>query len=381
VEAVLAERNDPNEEAPSAPYVWVDMADWHNQPRPHVEYTVPGRIPLRQAMLFSGEGGGGKSTVIKQLCAGTVLNRFWLGALPEKGPAFFIEAEDEERIMHARMYDICVFYQVKFADLIAGGLHMISRAGEDSVMAAPNRDGKIVPTHFYQHIMERAGDIKPKIIGIASAANVFAGNEISRPQVQQFAGLLTRLAKVANGSVVLAMHPSLTGINTGTGLSGTTQWHNAFRARAYLDVPKLESGEPDPAVRELKFLKNQYGRMDETITLQYQNGLFLPISPSGADASPLGKISQDAIADDVFVTILRRFTRENRNASHSPGNSYAPALFAQEKEAIQAGLKSKTLAAAMRRLFEVKKIENKPYGRPSRPNYRLAVKEDTPNAG
>jgi hypothetical protein len=31
-----------------------------------------------------------------------------------------------------------------------------------------------------------AGDIKPKMIGIASSANVYAGSEIDRSQVQQF---------------------------------------------------------------------------------------------------------------------------------------------------------------------------------------------------
>jgi hypothetical protein len=45
----------------------------------------------------------------------------------------------------------------------------------------------------------------------------------NRSQVQQFINLTTRLAIVANGALVLITHPSLTGINTGSGLSGSTQ--------------------------------------------------------------------------------------------------------------------------------------------------------------
>jgi RecA-family ATPase len=223
--------------------------------------------------------------------------------------------------MHARMYDICAYYKVKFADLVKGGLHMLSRAGEDAVMAAPNRDGKVVPTQFFQQILEAAGDIKPKMIAIASSANVFAGNEISRTQVMQFAGLLTKLAITANGSVALASHPSLTGIKDGTGLSGSTQWHNAFRARAYLNFIKPEKDEqPDPDLRELQFLKNQYGRRDDTILLRYQNGLFLP-APS---ANPVTQAAKGATADDVFLALLRRFTALNRRVSSQPSVTYAP---------------------------------------------------------
>jgi hypothetical protein len=45
---------------------------------------------------------------------------------------------------------------------------------------------------------------------------------------------------VTKGSVVLIAHPSLTGINTGTGISGSTQWHNSVRARFYLKGYKSE---------------------------------------------------------------------------------------------------------------------------------------------
>jgi hypothetical protein len=43
---------------------------------------------------------------------------------------------------------------------------------------------------------------------------------------------MTKLAIAANGAVVLVTHPSLTGINSDSGLSGSTAWHNSVRARA-----------------------------------------------------------------------------------------------------------------------------------------------------
>jgi RecA-family ATPase len=209
------------------------------------------------------------------------------------------------------------------------------------------------------------------MMGFASSANVYAGSEIDRSQVQQFISLLTRLAITANGSVVLISHPSLTGINTDTGLSGTTQWHNAVRARFYMKSVKPEDGEqPDTDLREIVFKKNNYGAVSESIVLRYSNGLFLPLP----GIASLDRIAKEAKADDVFLDLLRRFTAENRNVSDKKGPSYAPALFAREEEAKRALLAGKDLEAAMRRLFKAGKIWNEPYGRPSRPHFRIARK-------
>ena len=195
----------------------------------------------------------------------------------------------------------------------------------------PTRNGKIEPTPLYRQLLQAAGDIKPKMIGIASSANVFTGSEIDRTQTQQFIGLLNRLAMIAAGGVVLIAHPSLTGINTDTGLSGTTQWHNAVRARFYLKGIKVEADQqPDTDLRELVFKKNQFGPMSASIVLRYRNGLFLP-EPS---SSGLDKIARQAKAEEAFLDLLKRFTSEGRNLSHNAGSrTYAPKIFANETEA------------------------------------------------
>jgi RecA-family ATPase len=291
--------------------------------------------------------------------------------LPEAGPAIFIDAEDDKNVIHRRLSAITQHYGATFADLVAGGFHLISLAGQDAVLAALGRGGKIEPTSRYQQLLQAAGDIKPKMIGIASSANVFAGSEIDRGQVQQFVSLLTRIAIAANGAVSLIAHPSLTGIATDTGLSGNTQWHNAVRARLYMKGVKPETGEqPDNDLRELVFKKNQYGPMSESIPLKYTNGLFLPLPGRGF----LDRAAQEAKADELFLDLLRRFTRENRNVSDKTGPTYAAALFAREQEARAAHIGGHQFAESMRRLFKAEKIHNESYGKPSRPHYRLAVK-------
>ena len=42
---------------------WQDMARWDSEPVPEREWAIKDRVPLRQAGLFSGEGGTGKSII------------------------------------------------------------------------------------------------------------------------------------------------------------------------------------------------------------------------------------------------------------------------------------------------------------------------------
>jgi len=175
--------------------------------------------------------------------------------------------------------------------------------------------------------------------------------------------------------VVLIAHPSLTGINTDTGLSGTTQWHNAVRARFYLKAIKAEADQqPDNDLRELVFKKNQFGPMSANIVLRYRNGLFLPEQ----SVSGLNKVAREAKADETFLNLLKRFTSEGRNLSHhATSKMYAPTAFAKETEAKNHQLRKADFEDAMQRLFEAKKIHVENYGRPSRPYTRIIIKDPT----
>ncbi len=360
----------PIQDEGDTPLPFINMSNWDTEPVPEQDWTVADRIPRRQVALFTGEGAGGKSTIELHRSAAHVLGREWLGTRPEQGPALFIDAEDDEKVIHRRLAAITKHFGVTFADLTKGGLHLISLVGQDAVLATASRSGKIEPTPLYKQILETVGDIKPVTIGIASSANVYAGSEIDRSQVQQFISLLARLAILANGDTTLIAHPSLTGIASDTGLSGNTAWHNAVRARFYLKGVKAANGEePDGDLREIVFKKNNYGPVSEKIVLRYADGLFLPVP----GVNSLDRAAREAKGEDVFLGLLQRFTREGRNTSDAQGPTSAPAQFAQESEAKDAELKKDDLAGAMRRLFEKNRIQVEAYRKDYKDRTRLAL--------
>jgi RecA-family ATPase len=348
---------------------WLNMSAWDTAAIPERKWAIRDRVPLKQAGLFSGEGGTGKSILELMKNVAHVAAKDWLGSMPEPGPAFYLGAEDDEEEIHIRLAAIAKHYDTTFKDLTDGGLRILPLLGKDATLCAVTKGGNIEVTALYRQLHEAAGDIKPKNISIDTLSRAFSGNEIDRVQVYAFAMHMQALAMVANGAVTVLSHPSLQGINSGSGLSGSTAWHGAFRFRQYLKGVKASDGEQsDNDLRELEFKKNQYGPRGENIVLRYQRGLFLP----EGGISNLDKASRAAKAEEVFMDLLRRFTAEGRNVSENKNApTYAPAKFEREEEAKKLRLKKAELEHAMRDLFRTQKLRVEPYGKASLGRQRL----------
>ena len=356
----------PIEPADRPPLRFADIAAWAAQEPSPREWAVPDRFPLRNVALLTGEGSVGKSILKLQLATAHVLGRDWLGTLPTPGPVLYLNAEDDEAELHRRLAAIAAHYGEPLTAL--KDLHVLPLAGQDAVLGHADRGGLVKPTPLFHQLTDAARTIQPKLIGLDTSADIFAGNENDRSQVRQFIGLLRGLAIAANAAVIVTAHPSLTGLNSGSGLSGSTAWHNSVRARAYLHTINTADGaEPDRTLRRLDFMKSNYSATAESVTLRWRDGVFVPEAKPGS----LEKIATEAKADDTFLTLLDRFTRQGRNVSATKTSpTFAPAAFAGEPEA--GGLDKSALAGAMRRLFAANKIRVETYGKPSRPYSRIA---------
>jgi hypothetical protein len=307
---------------------FINMAAWDITPAPPRPWAVFDRIPARQPTLLSGEGSIGKTILELQLCCAHVLGRDWIGSLPERGPAIYLGAEDDDDELHRRLELIAKLLGVSFKDLINSGLHIMSFAGQDCLLGVPDRNGRIVPTRLFELLLEAIQDIKPRHVGIDTLADVFGGNEIDRSQVRQFVGLLRRLAMPHDGSVVLLGHPSLEGIRSGTGLSGSTGWHNSVRARMYFRA----AGDDEDELRELEFKKNNYGRVADTVKLEYHNGVFRPFQ----SPSHLEKLAAERRAETVFVAVFQKLVAQgwrSFSVKKRAADEYAPRMIARHQDA------------------------------------------------
>ena len=364
---------DKNEmpEARAVPLPFINIASWQDQLVPERQWTVKDRVPRNNVTLLSGEGSIGKSILSLQLSAAAVLGRDWLGALPEPGPALVMACEDDVDELWRRLDLIFRHYGAGCTEF--KNLFVLSLAGEDALLAVSDRNGLIKITKLFERIREAACDIRPTLIVLDNAADIYGGNENDRAQVRQFVGILRGMAIAAGAGVLLTSHPSLTGINTGTGLSGSTAWNASVRSRLYFRRATTEKDEePDPDLRVLETMKSNYGPVGETITLRWTKGLFLPVGSTNS----LEKAAVEQAAERMFLTLLDQFNRQGRNTSPKPNApTYAPTLFSKEKQARERGIKKAGFEVAMRNLFAADKICLEPYGPPSRGTAKLTSRK------
>jgi RecA-family ATPase len=349
-------------EAPSL----MSAADWQDIEVPEQDWAVPNRVPNRTVTLLSGDGGLGKSLITGQLLVAMALGRDWLDSIPTAGASIYFNAEDDEAELHRRFGKIVQHYGASFRDL--EGIRLMLRAGKDAVLGEVNRSGRVNPTELFGFLTKATYDLRPKIVAIDTAADVFAGNENDRAQVRQFIGILRGLAIECNTSVLLLSHPSATGLNSGLGTSGSTGWNNSARSRLYLKRPKSgDSPDLDRDLRELEVMKSNYGPVGELVRLRWSNGLFLP----DVEASPLDRAVSDQRDEEIFLRVLRRFIDQGQTVGPNTGANYAPLKISRHEEA--KGVSSRRLAAAMQRLLDRGSIRIVMVGPPSKQRKQLAM--------
>jgi RecA-family ATPase len=207
-------------------------------------------------------------------------------------------------------------------------------------------------------------------------SDVFAGEENVRAQVRQFVGMLRGLAIENDLTSMLLSHPSLTGMSSGSGRSGSTGWSNTVRSRFYLEPIMIEDGriEADPDLRRLTNKKMNYGRSGYEITLRWTDGVFVPENGSQTGVGPLAALGVVMEAETTFLDLVGRYGAEGRAVNATPGSNYAPAVFARDQRG--KGTTKRAFTTAMNRLFQAGKIEIEQYGPLSRRRSRLVLAGD-----
>ena len=117
----------------------------------------------------------------------------------------------------------------------------------------------------------------------------------------------------------------------------------------------------------LSVKKNNYGPTGERLLLRWRNGVFVPEPRAGS----FDQMAADRKIEDLFIELLRRFTKEGRNVSNKASSTYAPTEFEKEPEAKERKASKDALADAMRRLFAADRIKVVTEGPPSRPRTRI----------
>lgn len=345
------------------PLPFINIPAWEGKPLPERDWVVDTRVLAESVTLLSGEGGMGKTLIALDLAARIAIGHdAWLGAsLPKDGAAVVLCCEDDEDEMHRRVADIGENLHCGYREL-GKRLHLLSLAGvADTVLAIPDAKGIIRPTKLYARFREAVMDIRPRLVVIDNAADVFAGSEINRSEVRQFVGILRGLAMKSGAGIILNAHPSLSGIASGSGLSGSTHWHNSVRGRLYLRAPKADE-DINPEYRVLETLKQNYYKGGEKTVVRWQRGVFHEVTSKET-------AERNDLIDDTFIGHMFDASKEGTRLSPSSNSpAYAPKIFAAYGHYGKGEYEK-----SMHRLLQIEKIKIVDEGPTSRAIKRLVL--------
>ena len=339
-------------------------SDFHGVTPPPRKWHVEGLIPACQVTMLGGDGGVGKSLLALQLALSTACGDQWLGMHPAAGKTVYISAEDDRDELHRRVADIAAQEGRSMTEL--SDLLMRSLAGEDALLAvADSRQGTLQTTPLLAELDQTIGDHGASLLILDTLADFHSGQENDRAVARQFIGILRGLALRHECTILLLAHPSLTGISSGSGLSGSTAWSNSVRSRLYIERVTQDGFEPDPDQRKLSTKKANYGKTGNEILMRWKNGAFVP----EADESFLDHKSGSMKAARVFLKMLQAYNEEGRSVNASSGPNYAPTVFAKDSRCER--ITRAAFGEAMNELFAAGRIKQEDYGRPGKTSKRI----------
>jgi RecA-family ATPase len=335
---------------------------------PTRDWVVPDLIPDKTVTMLSGDGGTGKSLLAQQLAVAAVLGKDWLGNAVKQGPVLVISAEDDAEELHRRFAAILAHNEATFQQM--DGLVFRSLAGEDAVLGAvTGKAGLLKPTPLFAEVEAEALRLKPVLIVLDTLADLFGGSEIDRVQTRQFVGILRGLAIRCECAALLLSHPSVAGMQSGSGTSGSTAWNASVRSRLYLERIVEDGVEPNPDARRLTTKKANYARTGGSIGLRWADGAFVVDETA---AGPMAGVEASAKAQAVFLKSLQKFSEQGRFVSANHGPTFAPAIFAK---AGASGMTKKALTSAMETLLSAGRIKVEKHGKAGRERSHLVISD------
>lgn len=343
----------------------IDPRDWKGKPVPPRRWLVPDMLIRGNVTMLNGDGGVGKSLLAQQLATALALGRPFLGmpTQPRPVPVLAVFCEDSADELHFRQDRINAHLGCDMDDL--GHLTLVSRIGLANELMVFGRHDVGEETAFYQQLDTRIRESGAALTIVDTAADTFMGNEIIRPQVRQYINALARLAMINDGAVLLTGHPSLAGLSSGSGLSGSTAWHNTVRGRLYLThAPALDGGDEETSdARILKLMKSNYGPAGNKLKLRWRDHVF--VLENEANGAGGGGMVERIELDNAVLTGLRKLVV---NGSLVPADANVRNGLPTRLRALPMGRhwSFQAVAAAQDRLVAAGKIMRVALGAPSK---------------
>ena len=340
-----------------------------------------------------GPGGSGKSSAdlveLIAMCTGRNL----LGEQPLlRCRAWYHNAEDGTDEIYRRIAAVCQHYVIDQGEL-EGWLFVTSGLTMPIRIAVARTGRAVIEAATAAAIIRTIADNEIGVVSFDPLVATHSAVENATGEMDMIIREFARIANVTDCAVEIVHHtrkpaPGQEELSV-MDSRGAVAIINAVRSARVLNT--MSKAEADKAgVDEVD--RRLYFRIDrgkanmappaaaswykfESIDLPNGDSVGVATSwnhPGQGGASEMAEAAERA-AEHVFTALLVRFTFEGRSVSASVGPSYAPNVFAKEREAKVAKVGKAALADAMRRLFAAKRIRVEETGSSGKRKVRLVI--------
>ncbi|HEY5127439.1 MAG TPA: AAA family ATPase, partial [Bradyrhizobium sp.] len=254
---------------PAAPLV--SPPTWPKEPPPRVAWVAHNLIPRGDVSSLGGDGGSGKTMLALQLATAMARGaQDWLGAVVNPGPVVFLSGEEPEDEIRRRVARIAA-RQGFDCDALADLHFWFPSDFAGCTFATPGPGGVMQATPLFRSVEAAIAERRPALVVLDNVAAVFAGNQNDRVMVRTFVNLFRGMARATGCGVLLLDHPSLSGMQNGTGRGGNMDWRNSVRAALHLKA--AEGDDKARGIRILECVKNNYAPLSAPLNLEWIDGV------------------------------------------------------------------------------------------------------------
>ncbi len=373
----VAEDGEAEKVAALPPLVAYSYNDLRKLPLESVAWSVEDFVLDGAVTGYFGDGGTGKDLTAFQLAIASISDAKWLGREVKQGRTLYLPCEDDWRELRRREEAISWHYkqQGKFKPR-SDDLKVIPMIGKNTIIGSIRaRTGLVKAEPAYEMLKKEIANFKPQLVIVPNRVHLFSCNQISDSDAIQCLSLLHALCEEFGCAILMPAHPSLAGMSSGAGTSGSVQWSNNVRLRLFLSRLKPEKDQPEDAdARTLQVMKANWSAIGQTINLRYSEGVFVSEGEeekrraANAGKTPYEIEQADwARAEAEFLRLLDKHMEQGSKVNAAPtAHTFAPALFIKDPDC---SLKGKTgklaLRRAMDRLFKKNSIAIVTVGPPS----------------
>jgi hypothetical protein len=273
-------------------------------------FIVADWLPIGYATLLAGHGGVGKSAIGLHLATCVAMGLPFFGIATERRRVLYLSCEDRESVLHWRLAHICAWLGLNMAEL-AGRLHILDLVGCDSVLWERDPRTGYTVTLAFEYLAQCVDFLQTQLLIVDGVSDTFGGNENDRVQVKRYVNALLSLLG-ADGALLLLGHvakPTAANASATEGYSGSTQWHNAVRARWYL-YPETEQGEDGGRAQRtgklaLELQKSNLGRTDQAMTFEWDSEARLFLADGTFGTSAIDRKYRDETERIAILAALR----------------------------------------------------------------------------